>query len=157
MLNLLRINLNLENLKKGDEVTTLRVENGKTEFRGILIVGEWSEQHGRFLLMSPRTGKVACTLPVDGVGYDFMSRRENPDFFYSANPAHIRKAKTKIARAQKIREKKENLLAAKRKIICNFCESYRDNEECYSFEYVPPETLERLTVEQLETLASWLK
>jgi hypothetical protein len=37
--------LNLENVKTGDEVTTIRSKGGKTVYQGLWIVGEWSENH----------------------------------------------------------------------------------------------------------------
>jgi len=149
------MNLNLENLKDGDEVVVIFL-NPKRTRDGLKYSGPKKavlDEKGNLRTMT-KTGDI---IPKDGKGYFFMSERISPDYYFSANPAHIKAAKRQNKRAANIREKKESLLAEKRKIICNFCESYRDNEECYSFEYVPPETLERLTVEQLETLASWLK
>ncbi len=81
----------------------------------------------------------------------------NPDFHWSTNPTHIKAAKKQQERVAKAEEKKQKLLAQKRKLISPLLETYRDQEECYDLEYLPPETLERLTVEQLKTFLSWLK
>ncbi len=85
-----------------------------------------------------------------------MRKRINPDFYWSTNPTHIKAAKKQQERAAKTEQRKQKLLAEKRKLISPLLETYRDNEECYNLEYIPPETLERLTVKQLKTFVSWL-
>lgn len=148
-------NLNLENIKIGDEITTIRNENGKTLYQGLWIVSEWSEKHGGFRLIAKRNDKLVGILPKDGKGYYAMHSREKPHFYYSANPAHIKKAKESIKRAEKAREKKEKLRADKLAIIHCFSEEYHDKEEG-SFPMVSIDTLERLSFAQLKKLKSWL-
>lgn len=149
-------NLNLENVKTGDEITTISPRNGKTVYQGLRIVGEWSENHKAFRLFAKRDNKLIGILPPDGKGYYAMHPRKTPHFYYSANPAHIKKVKQSIKKAEKIREKKEKLLAEKRELLSPLLESYRDNEECFSFEYLSTESLEKLSIEQIKTLKKWL-
>jgi hypothetical protein len=145
--------LNLDNLKAGDEVVVIK-PNGSIS--GSIRVLEWSESHQGFR-MNGKDGKTIGILPKDGKGFYAMHSRETPHFYYSANPIHIKKAKKAIHQAAKLKETKEKLLAEKRELISPLLETYRDSEECYDLEYLPPETLERLTVKQLKTFVSWLK
>lgn len=149
-------NLNLENVKTGDEITTIRQENGKTVYHGLWTVGEWSENHKAFRLFASRNNKITGILPPDGKGYHAMHPRKTPHFYYSANPAHIKKVKESIKKAEKTHEKKKKLLAEKRELFSPLLESYRDNEECFTFEYLSTESLERLSVSQIKTLKKWL-
>ena len=152
----MNLNLFLENLKAGDEVVVVFVNPSHTrdglkysgpkklvldEKRGVLRTGSF-------------TGEI---VPKDGKGYFFMSKRINPDYYFSANPKHLAAARKANQKRQAAQNKKDQILAEKRELINPLLETYRDREECYSFEYIPPETLERLTVKQLKTFVSWLK
>lgn len=149
------MNLNLENLKIGDEITTVKNNNGKLEYAGIFIIKEWSEKHKGFILKN-RLQKTLGVLPSDGKGYYFMSKRIAPDYYYSANPIHIKAAKKRIEKSLKAENLKQKLLNAKKELYSSLLESYRDNEECYSFEYLSTDSLERLTIPQLKKLKGWL-
>ncbi len=147
-------NLNLENLKAGDEIVAIFVNpshtrEGKKYGKVCTILGkdpireEWLT-HG------------LAKISLDGKGFFAMSRRIKPDFYWSANPVHIKAAKKQEEKASKIREKKEKLLAEKRELLSPLLESYRDNEECFSFEYLSTESLEKLSISQIKTLKKWL-
>lgn len=149
--------LHLSNIKQGDEIVTITPKNGKLKYSGILRVSEWSENHKAFRLVSERVGsKFVGILPPDGKGYYVMHSREIPHFYYSANPAHISAAKKIHARNKAKREKQQKLLNDKRLAFAPLLESYRDQEECYTFEYLSAESLEKLTLAQIETLKGWI-
>lgn len=150
------MNLNLENVKIGDEITTIRQENGKTVFQGLWIVGEWNENHKAFRLYAKQNNKVTSILPPDGKGYYAMHPKTIPHFFYSANPAHIKAIKKKLARISAQNDKKNKLLAEKRELFSPLLEDYHDSEECYTFEYLSTESLEKLTIAQIKKLKSWI-
>lgn len=149
------MNLNLENLKAGDEVVVIFVNPSHTRDGQKYADPEKvvSDEKGNLRTVT-QTGDI---IPKDGKGYFFMSKRVKPDYYFSANPVHIKAAKKQNEKAAKIRENKEKLLAEKRKLISPLLETYWDQEECFDLEYLPPETLERLTVKQLKTFVSWLK
>ena len=147
------MNLNLENLKSGDEVVVIKPDE---TISGSIRVLEWSEHHKAFR-MNGKDGKTIGILPKDGKGFYAMHPRETPRFYYSANAVHIEKAKKIIQKAAKEKAIKEKLLAEKRELFSSLLESYRDNEECFTFEYFPTESLEKLTIAQLKKLKSWLK
>lgn len=148
-------NLQLENLKIGDEVVTFSAKNH--EYGCILKIKEWSEGHNGFVLVS-QLGKTHGILPKDGKGYYAMHHsREKPHFYYSANPKHLKAAKKKHERAKILREKKEAILEQKRKLISPILESYTDSEEGYRFDFLSTDDLLRLSTKQIEMLVSWLK
>lgn len=144
--------LHLENVKTGDEVTSVRGDS----CHGVWTVGEWSKLHKAFRLLNSK-GKSVGILPASGIRYDFMSRKEKPDSFYSANPKHLKKARAAIALANRVREKKEKLAAQKREIYLPLLDSYSDGEDDYTFEFLSTDALQRLSIRQLKVLAKWLK
>lgn len=150
--------LNLENLKVGDEVVTIHPKDNS--YGRISKIKEWQEGFKRFLLVSIE-GKSVGAMPKDGAGYYFMSKREKPDFYYSANPEHIKKAKAihKKANAEYERRKKreKKLFDQKKKLLDPILESYHDNEECYSFEFLSMDDLQKLSPQQIKTLVTWIK
>ena len=150
------MNLNLKNVKIGDEITVITPENSGFKYNGIQIVSEWSETHKAYRLKSSRNGKDSGILPSDGKGYYFMSKRKNPNFYYSANPEHISAAKKAIQKEKTKREEREKLLATKNKSLSPILESYQDSEENYTFEFLSVESLQKLSLGQIETLKKWL-
>lgn len=147
--------LNLENLKVGDEVTAIFV-NPRSTRDGRKYSGPkkiiWDEKAQAFRTVS----KVGELIPKDGKGYFFMSKRITPDYYFSANPKHLaaaRKARDKSLAKEK---KKNDLLAKKRAALSPLLEEYTDSEEGYSFEYLGAESLEKLSISQIETLKKWL-
>lgn len=148
-------NLNLDNLKAGDNVAIVFVNpshnRDNAKYCGPKKVV--SDEKGNLRTIS-LTGEI---VPKDGKGYFFMSKRIKPDYFFSANPVHIKAAKKQQSRISAKIQKTEKLLAEKRELFSSLLESYRDNEECFTFEYLPTESLEKLTIAQLKKLKSWLK
>lgn len=87
-------NLMLETVKTGIEVTTLFPdENGVTYYGPVNQIGEFSKNHWKWRIVKPETGKDIGLLPTDGKGYHTMHSKDNPHFYYSANPEHIQAAK----------------------------------------------------------------
>lgn len=101
-------NLNLENVKPGDEIAILNPK-GKGFLYALAKVGEYSEPHKAFRLCS-FNGKPREILPNDGKGYYAMHPKTVPHYYYSANPLHIKNAKIQIENARIKREQieKEN-------------------------------------------------
>lgn len=85
--------LNLDSIKPGDEITFVRIKAGKWNASGIRVVSGYDEKIKRWRYTNP-SGKTHGAFPADGGCRDFMS-----DYYVSANPAHIRKAKANAARA----------------------------------------------------------
>lgn len=150
------MNLNLENVKIGDEITIITPENGGFKYNGILTVSEWSEAHKAYRLKSKTNEKYSGILPADGKGYYAMHSKKTPHFYYSANPEHIAATKKAIQKERAKREKREKLLAAKNELLSPMLESYRDSEENYTFEFLSVESLQKLSLGQIETLKKWL-
>ena len=94
------LDLNLENLNIGDSVTTITLDTkGKIKYGKIYNVLGWDEKHNRYRYsgyLNP--DKCLGCFPKDGQGRYFMSKNPNADFYYSANPIHIKKAKQRIKR-----------------------------------------------------------
>lgn len=95
---------NIEYIKTGDELCVI-YPNGGTG--AIYTVGEFSDSNKRFRLQNAQ-GKPLCWLPIDGEGYKFMRGPADgePDFYYSANPVHVEKAKQNI-RVKQEKEKQQ--------------------------------------------------
>lgn len=104
--------LQQDNIKQGEKVCVIRADGS---FGSIYIIGEYSDAHGKYRLISPTSGKHCGLLPTDGAGYMFMSDRKSPDFYYSANPEHIKQAEEAIDKAQQKELHKQQQTQAKLK------------------------------------------
>lgn len=147
-------NLNLENLKEGDEVVVIFV-NPRRNRDGAKYHGPYKvilDMGGNFRLDSGARERI----PKDGKGYYAMHSRETPHFYYSANPKHLAAARKERNKSLAKEKKKRDLLSQKRAAFSPLLEEYTDKEECYSFEYLSTDSLERLTLKQIETLKKWL-
>ena len=102
--------LQLHKITEGALICTIKA-NGSAG--SIFKVGAFSELHGKYRLVSTRTGKHMGLIPTDGAGYYAMYSRDRPHFFYSANPEHISKAQKAIEVAQKKQQEKEQTGKAK--------------------------------------------
>lgn len=102
--------LQLDNIKQGDKVCVIRADGS---YGYVYTIGEYSDAHGKYRIISPTSGKHCGLLPTDGIGYMFMSARKSPDFYYSANPEHIKQAEKAIYKAQQKQLRKEQLTQAK--------------------------------------------
>ena len=104
------LDLNLENLKVGDEVVSvIPLKNGSLKYGPIRIVIEKDEKFQRWKYANPLTPTILiATFPFHGGCKNFMSKNDKPDFFFSANPTHIKRAKSakKKFLAQNIKEEK---------------------------------------------------
>lgn len=89
--------LQLDSINQGAKVCIIRKDGS---FGSIYIIGEYSDTHGKYRLIRPTSGKHCGLLPTDGVGYAFMSASKSPDFYYSANPEHIKQAEEAIYKAR---------------------------------------------------------
>ena len=94
------LDLNLDNLKAGDEITSVKVEkDGSLSYGAVRIILELSGCGDRWRYTNRiNLNKVAGSFPLNGVGYYAMSKRITPHFFYSANPKHIEESKKNRAR-----------------------------------------------------------
>lgn len=98
-------------------------------------------------------------MPADGKGYFFMSKKINPDFYYSANPEHLRKAKAAHKKAKQKREKlkieRDAVLALAAPITHAIYGDKNDSED-YAPDVFTEGLAYKLTTEQLKTLRGWL-
>jgi hypothetical protein len=146
--------LNLENLKAGDEVAVIFV-NPRGTRDGIKYSGPKKvvlDEKGQFRTIS----QIGEIVPKDGKSYFFMSKRITPDYYFSANPKHLAAARKERDKRLAREQKKNDLLAKKRAALSPLLEEYTDREEGYSFEYLSAESLEKLSISQIETLKKWL-
>jgi hypothetical protein len=90
------IELNLKNLKMGDEVVSLRIrQDGTIKYGGIRYVGEFSAIHNgwRYSAFKTSTAKDLGIFPVHGGCRGFMSKNKGFDYYFSANPIHLQEAR----------------------------------------------------------------
>ena len=90
--------LQLDKITEGALICTIMVDGSAGK---LFKVGEFSGLHGKYRLVSASTGKHIGLIPIDGLGYYAMHPRDNPRFFYSANPEHVSKVQKAIEAAQK--------------------------------------------------------
>jgi hypothetical protein len=102
-------NLNLDNLKVGDLVVSIRPTRKQgAEYGGIRVVTEWDEKWNRWRYANPTNpSKNVGAFPPDGGCKDFMSKNLNPDYYFSANPEHLKAAENQHHQAALLRQKKE--------------------------------------------------
>lgn len=156
------LELNLENLKIGDKITTVSPD-GKV-YASVGVITKWDDRIKRWRYARPNNlKKTVGTLPPLGHGMYFMSKSKTPDFYYSANPEHVKKAERNIKTRRKRQEQKQaeqdRRMALARPIGDLFKTEYYDSEECYhldSTDEVTETLIKRLTDEQIETLKGWL-
>lgn len=100
--------LQLDNLKIGDEVVSITPKGNSYEYGGIRYVTEFVESRNGWRYSAFKNGerKNCGFFPIHGGCKMFMSNNPNPDYYFSANPKHI-----KAARRQ--HEKKAKILAQK--------------------------------------------
>jgi hypothetical protein len=149
------MNLNLDRIKPGDTVTTVRTESGRLKIMGLWTVGEWSDKHNGFRLNSER-GSLVGILSADGGGYYAMhSRKNGPHYWYSANPDHIRAArkrrKASDARAAKVAKESADKLAVLSPLLDSVLLDSGDR-----MEYIDPEELLKLPMSLLRSLVNHL-
>ncbi len=144
-------------VKVGDRVAVLHVERGRLVVKGWRPVTEvtayavWMKRD-KFL----KANGGACSYA--------MHRQDTAHFYYSANPAHVAEAVEK-AHAEKVtREAAQAAQAARVAAAADIGALLGDGErytETYGEAYYSSEATnvlaERLTVEQIETLKSWMK
>ncbi len=143
-------------VKVGDRVATLRLECGRWVVGGLRpVTAVDSEQ--------VRMKRESFLKAVGPFGYYFLSRRVRPDFYYSANPLHIEEGERKALEARNERERVALEAAAKHAALGGLGELLGDGErytETYGEPYGCTDAADvlvaRLTVEQIETLKSWL-
>lgn len=157
--------LNLDNLKVGTEIVTIRVQGEKNVYGGVKIVTGFDEKikYWRYANINNLENNVGA-FPPNGYGRDFMSKRNTiPDFYYSANPRHIEEAKRQHEEARIKREKVEAEKARRMALavpIGNLLKTeYYDSEENYHLDStndIAEILVSRLTDEQISILKGWL-
>jgi hypothetical protein len=156
--------LNLDNLKVGTEIVTIRVTSGKRVYGGVRIITGLCERNQIWrYAKEDNLKKNIGVLPSNGLGWDFMSKRKEPDFYYSANPRHIEEAKKQHEEAKIKREEVETEKARRMALafpIGNLLKTeYYDSEENYHLDStndIAEILVARLTDEQILTLKDWL-
>ena len=156
--------LNLTDLKVGDEIVTIRPKGKRFTYGGVRILTEFDERLKRWRYAVPtKMEKNVGAIPPNGFGKNFMSKNPNPDFFYSANPIHIKAAKRQAERIRIQREKDEAEQARRMALALPIGDllktEYYDSEECYRLDTttdIAEELVKRLTDEQIMTLRGWL-
>jgi hypothetical protein len=99
--------LNLENLKIGDKVVSIKKTKTGWLYGPIRVVTGWHEKTKMWRYSRPdKLDKFAGAFPTHGGCYDFGSKNKNPDFYFSANPVHLKSAERQHKREQAAREKK---------------------------------------------------
>lgn len=87
----------LENLKVNDEVVVIRKTKNKLSYGIIYVISGWNNELERWNFHHPNfPEKISGRFPLNGYGYDFMSKRIHPNFYYSANQKHVKMLKTFI-------------------------------------------------------------
>lgn len=155
----MEIELNLENLKIGDEIVIITPKGNKLEYGWIHTVRGVDPVSKRWRFGVGSAG----TIPPDGKGYNAMHSREIPHFYYSANPIHIQKAKEFHEKARIKREKEETEKARRMSLALPIGDllktEYYDSEECYQLDStvdIAEILVSKLTDEQIMTLKGWL-
>lgn len=153
--------LNLENLKVGDEIVTIRPSKEGLKYGAVKVLTVWEDGHKKWRYAHPSNlSKNVGWFPLTGHGYDFMSKRKTPDFYYSANPEHIKNSKAYYEQARINTEEKCRRMDLALPIgDLLHTEYYYDSEECYNLDttFEITETLiDKLTDEQIVTLKGWL-
>lgn len=155
----------LENLKPGDEITTITRKGCRLEYGPIRVITERDDRFKRWRYSRPGAPhKNIGVVPDNGEGFMFMQRRDSPPaFYYSANPEHIRKAKI---RAKRIRAKTEKTAAekARRMALAHpigelLKTEYYDREENYRLDSandIAETIIGLLSDTQISTLKEWL-
>jgi len=107
-------NLKLENLKVGSEVVTIELlKNGNFKYGGVRIVTEFDEKFNVWRYAHPKNlEKNIGAFPPHGGQRYFMSKNKDWDYYFSANPTHIKAAIGQHKRARILAEK----TAAKNKL-----------------------------------------
>ena len=155
-------NLNLSDLKVGDEITTIHVKGGRIEYGPIRTIKAWDERFKRWRLTAVDPAKIGTFLPPDGCGFYFMQKKETPPgFYYSANPEHLKKAKASARKAELKRRRdaeekmrRINLAAPIGEILKT---TYSDDGLWQdTSDYVTETLIGYLTDEQILTLRSWM-
>ena len=157
--------LNLENLKIGDEITTITPLGKNFRYGWVYVITEWSDAHKgwRFKLAARSTSKNIGVLPLTGHGYYFMSKRNTPDYYYSANPKHIKRAKAKAKQAKidndKAAAEQKRRMELALPIGDYLKTEYYDSEECYHLDTtsdIAEALVSKLSDDQIITLKGWL-
>jgi hypothetical protein len=156
--------LNLENLKIGDEITTITPYKNGFKYGWVYVTTEWCDRHKRWRYSYQNNSKkCAGWFPLTGHGYYFMSKRNTPDFYYSANPKHIEKAKAFDKKSRINAEKAATEQNRKMELAIPIGDllktEYYDSEECYHLDTtidITEELVKRLTDDQIITLKGWL-
>ncbi len=143
-------------VKVGDRLAVLHVEGGRFIVKGWRPVTEvtayavWMKRD-KFLKVNSGAASYA------------MHRQDTAHFYYSANPVHVAEAVEK-ARAEKVtRDAAQMAMDARRAAAADVGELLGDGErhdsygEPYGCTEATDALAERLTVEQIETLKSWMK
>jgi hypothetical protein len=105
--------LQLDNLKPGDQVVAVAFKNGQFVPSGaVCTLLEF--RSGRWYYSFPsKPTQVAGTFPPDGGCHHFMSKRATPDYYFSANPEHIAANLVRREKARIEREQREAALKVK--------------------------------------------
>lgn len=155
--------LNLENLKIGDEITTITPYRNGFKYGWVYNITEWSNAHKRWRFRYADNKKDAGWFPLTGHGYYFMSNRNTPDYYYSANPEHIKKAKAKAKKAKidndKAAAEKKRRMELALPIGDYLKTEYYDSEECYHLDTtsdIAESLVSKLSDDQIITLKGWL-
>ena len=106
------LDLQLDKITEGALICTIKPDGSAGS---LFKVGAFSEQHGKYRLISASTGKHIGLIPTDGLGYYAMHSRDKPHFFYSTNPEHVVMVQKAIETAQKKQKEKEEVDKARLK------------------------------------------
>lgn len=154
---------NLTNLKIGDEITTITTTKKGLKYGIVYTITEWDEKY-KCWIFKTLNGNFIHRLNKEGHGYYFMSKNQTPDFYYTANPLHIKKAK--VANKRAVAKNNKILLEKTRRMLLVhpvgglLKTEYYDREENYRLDTtndINEMLINYLTDEQIITLKGWLK
>ena len=152
--------LNLESVKVGDEIVTIsRAENGGLSVTPHVFLVQAHE--GWRVVARNEKGKThGAWLTKNGGGCPWAMHAQNVmRYYYSANPEHVAQAR-RNARAKKAAEEArkaafEAQMALARPLGDELGDGW-DSDEGYRRETAAQTLAEKLTPEQMRTLAGWL-
>lgn len=156
--------LHLENVKTGDEIVTLSRE----EKTGALSVGSRvfrvcrasSNEDWRVFARNDEGQSRGSWLVKNGGGCPYAMHPQNiMRFYYSANPEHVAQARRNAREIKAAEEARKAAFEAQMTLARPLGDELGDGwdrEECYRRETAAQTLAEKLTPEQMRTLAGWL-
>lgn len=153
--------LHLENVKVGDEIVTIkRAENGGGLSVGSRVFYVREIENWRVLLRGDEHKTHGAWQVKNGGGCPYAMHPQNVmRFYYSANPAHVAEARRKARAIKEAEEARKAAFDAQMTLARPLGDELGDgwdSDEGYRRETAAQTLAEKLTPDQMRTLAGWL-